>query len=358
MPISIPGAEEIAVKLNIDVTDAEKMRRALLGAGKDAHNSFLHGDSAAKGFKKTLHELSEQVPALGWALRAIVSPLGAAFAGLAAGIGLVSGEIEKLNKKLDETAAKNAEPINSPRPSKWRGIYRVRDAMLGNDPSTSGISNEEAKRQAEAVERWEQSKQNAADMVKAREQGLAEAKAEYKKNPTPQAPWYNNLLRGIMGNNMMTGALIKYDPVMGPAIEEAKSDIAYRDALKAIKDVREAKDRAAKLEGEPPHTISRGLWGMLGLKQAAGMTMTAQAPMQEFLRAHPPIDSVTGGFAYRGIGYKPIEYNPIKPPGSDLFGPIKINQGQEETVLKASAEVLAMLKTQLGGDGIIVTGKE
>jgi DNA repair exonuclease SbcCD ATPase subunit len=124
--MNIPGAEEIAVKLNIDVTDAEKMRRSLTSAGNEAHKSFIHGDNAARGFKKTLHELSEQIPILGWALRFAISPIGATFAAVASGIGLAAKALGGFNEKLMETAKINVEAITGKRiigddTTRWSG---------------------------------------------------------------------------------------------------------------------------------------------------------------------------------------------------------------------------------------------
>jgi len=335
-------AEEISIKLNIDISDAEKMRRALTETGKEAHKSFLHGDSAAKGFKKTLHELSDQIPVLGYGLRALISPIGAAFAVAAAGIGYATEKLNEFNKKMDETAAKNAEPISSPKASKWRGIYRVRDAVANNDPSVSGISNKEAKKQAEAVEEWENKKQKAADLVKAREGAVTTAKEEAKAKAEAS--------REVIQTGAGWVDALKYAVGIGPdgkTVAKKQNDdslAAFRKAREATQALAHAKDAAAKLEGESPHTINRGLWDMLGLKASIGGTARIGAMLSQ-LSARPTIDDATGGYALRaivppgglaadgGIKYKPIagavgfnKHNALKPGELDPNFKADLNQ--------------------------------
>ena len=114
--------EEIRIKLGLDSSELDSgTRRALQNIpnfGKESERSFVHGEKAARGFHKVIHELSDQVPLLGNALRIAISPIGGMFAVAAAGIAGATRYLEEFNNKLDETAAKNAELRSQQRPGK------------------------------------------------------------------------------------------------------------------------------------------------------------------------------------------------------------------------------------------------
>jgi hypothetical protein len=98
--------EEIKIKLGLDSQELDEGTRKALskiaGFGNEAHKSFLHAESGGRAFHKVLHQLTEQSPLLGNAMRLALSPIGGMFAIItAAAVGLHQ-EIEKLNGVMDK----------------------------------------------------------------------------------------------------------------------------------------------------------------------------------------------------------------------------------------------------------------
>lgn len=346
--------EEIRIKLGLDSSELDSgTRRALqniTGFGKEAHSSFLHADSSARNFKKTVKELSEQVPLLGYALRVALSPIGASFAVAAAGIAYATSALEKFNQKLDETGKRNAQSITGP-VDKWASFFRVRNTLgsgsgKGGGESRGGSGESVDPAKVEANEKLITAKGHADDLIKAREQDLAEREKDY--TPDGYTPWWKRGLRRLRG--LKPGQQPSFDPLGLLTDDAAKSDSDYKGILKAKSDLQKAKDQASliggtqaelsKNLGPDARQSSTGLWGMLmgglGLGQTIGITNRAAAELSEW-KNQSRIDPNTGGIAYRplqaidsdtgmltngplGIKYKPIRGAPgyVPPVGNGV----------------------------------------
>lgn len=349
----IPGAEEIAVKLNIDVTDAEKMRRSLTDAGKEGHSSFLHADSAAKGFRKTLHELSDQIPILGYGLRALISPIGAAFALAATGIGYATKALEDFNKKLDETGKLNAQPITTGRPQTgWQKFFRREEekekggvlGQPGNEEAADKIADARKKNQD-----LRNSIQTEIDRLEKEKLNLDER--EEKK--TEAGNQWSIFMAGMTGKPM---------PPQAP-----RRNAEISDELRRLKDQQShVEDQGLLLESANKKFSSPqplGLLQGLGISNIMSAYLQSAAPAvrmadyQNWLKVQPQYDEATGGYAYRGLDYHGIDYKPLR--GAPGWGAAATRQQPEQiSIQQLTREVLVAVKSQLAGDGIIVTGKE
>lgn len=335
--------EEIRIKLGLDTQELDSGTRNALAKiasfGKESHNHFLHADSAAKGFKKTMHELTEQAPVLGYALRAAISPVGAAFALAAAGIGYATKSLEEFNKKLDETAAKNARPISTPT-DKWSSFFKVRETLSGKSSSGSGSSPSPSLDpvKIEASERLGEAKRKADELVKAREQELADAESAYRGHETPSRGFAGDLIR-VLAPDVTTTGEDKAD---------RESDQLYRNKLEAQRKLKEARDKASMIAGihseaskdlsaSSPSSGGLNLWNALGLNFSVGTTSRAALQMKAVLDA-PRIDPNTGGIAYRPLQYNGVDYHPLK--GAPGYVPPTVSQpsgGTSDPLMRIAA---------------------
>jgi hypothetical protein len=103
--------EQVSVELNLDTSVLGKAKREIAEFSRDGHLGFLHAGNGAREFHKTLHGLVEEVPVLGLALKAVLSPIGAA---LTAGTMLFTEtqkHLEEWNKEMDKAGEEAAKPV-------------------------------------------------------------------------------------------------------------------------------------------------------------------------------------------------------------------------------------------------------
>lgn len=77
----------------------------------DTHKSFIHASNGGREFKKLLHELTDQAPIAGIALKAMISPVGAALTAATIAFGFFKKAIDDFGARTDALEKGTNKPI-------------------------------------------------------------------------------------------------------------------------------------------------------------------------------------------------------------------------------------------------------
>lgn len=311
--------EEVRIKLGLDTRELDSgTRRALQnisGFGQEAHKSFLHGDNAAKGFKKTIHELSDQVPLLGNALRLAISPVGGMFALAASGIAAATAALDKFNEKLDATGKFNAQGTGARAET---GIARLIKGEAAAKASADATAAGKPTFSPEQTLRRDQALGHAGDTAKLIEENVKFNKEHPGEEMTPietagALGWKNSL-------RAMFGLTPKGKDLAGVKELVTSPDVHHQEALRS-----RVEDAQLMLQHAQPPGSGIGLKAsdflisnMLGLKNL-GFTARAAVQMKRIMdiRAAAPVPGAeldaAGGIAYHPLPGAPGYVPPIVP---------------------------------------------
>lgn len=107
--------DQILLRLGIDqsqvFTGLNDFKKKVEDATGHAHKSFVHAGTGAKEFHKVLHQITEESPILGTALKAVFSPIGAVLGGATLAFTYLNKQLEEFNKHLDEMTEKAVKPM-------------------------------------------------------------------------------------------------------------------------------------------------------------------------------------------------------------------------------------------------------
>ena len=103
--------EEVQAKLSMDVSTLGRAKRELAEFNAGGHAGFLHHTNGAREFHKSIHNLTEQVPGLGIAFQALMSPIGATMTAATMAFTYAKTKLDEWNEEMDKAAAKNAKAV-------------------------------------------------------------------------------------------------------------------------------------------------------------------------------------------------------------------------------------------------------
>src|ERR1035441_9292747 len=103
--------EEVQAKLSMDVSTLGRAKRELAEFNAGGHAGFLHHTNGAREFHKSIHALTEQVPGLGIAFQALMSPGGATMTAATMAFAYAKEKLEEWNKEMDKVAERNAKSV-------------------------------------------------------------------------------------------------------------------------------------------------------------------------------------------------------------------------------------------------------
>ena len=95
----------------MDTSTLGRAKREIAEFNAGGAAGFLHHSNGAKEFKKSLHELTDQVPVVGLAFKALLSPIGATLTGATMLFDYFKKQLADWNAELDKAEARNAKPI-------------------------------------------------------------------------------------------------------------------------------------------------------------------------------------------------------------------------------------------------------
>lgn len=148
-------AEELAVKLRVDqsgvANDLQQFRNNVAGATDHAAKSFMHVESAGRSFKKLFHEIAQESPLLGMAIRLAFDPVVAVLVGATMAIKAFSEsqreaaeEAKKAAKETAEAWAEAQEAKFSKNPSKVLAERTKEKAKTAATTPATGTDETEA----------------------------------------------------------------------------------------------------------------------------------------------------------------------------------------------------------------------
>ena len=103
--------EEVQAKLSMDVSTLGRAKRELAEFNAGGHAGFLHHTNGAREFHKSIHALTEQVPGLGIAFQALMSPIGATMTAATMAFTYAKEKLAEWNAEMDKAAERNAKPV-------------------------------------------------------------------------------------------------------------------------------------------------------------------------------------------------------------------------------------------------------
>jgi hypothetical protein len=103
--------EEVQAKLSMDVSTLGRAKREIAEFNAGGHAGFLHHTNGAREFHKSIHALTEQVPGLGIAFQALMSPIGATMTAATMAFTYAKTKLDEWNAEMDKTAERNAKAV-------------------------------------------------------------------------------------------------------------------------------------------------------------------------------------------------------------------------------------------------------
>ena len=171
-----------------------KAHEAAGEAAKEHGSKLLHAGSGAKELHKAMHLIAEESPLVGLALKAAMSPIGAALTGAIVLFHEVSASIEELNKELDELAKEAAKPMENMREAavKVRDEIRAANAeyeeWIKNVSKAHDLMKESLTDETEAIHaRAEQNREDLKVKTELKKQQIEQALAAGQISPTTAA---------------------------------------------------------------------------------------------------------------------------------------------------------------------------
>ena len=142
--------EEVQAKLSMDVSTLGRAKRELAEFNAGGHAGFLHHTNGAREFHKSIHNLTEQVPGLGIAFQALMSPIGATMTAATMAFTYAKEKLAEWNAEMDKTAERNAKAVFGADALRAVGVEQAK--MQDEFASFMHRREDAAKRYLESVE--------------------------------------------------------------------------------------------------------------------------------------------------------------------------------------------------------------
>jgi hypothetical protein len=111
------NTEDILIRTGMDQNSVLNGLRTMKGQFQEFAQTgklgFLKAKDGAEAFNQTISKLTQQVPLLGTALQAILSPIGAALTGATAIFAYVNKQLDAFHVRMDELQRLGASPIGA-----------------------------------------------------------------------------------------------------------------------------------------------------------------------------------------------------------------------------------------------------
>ena len=402
--------EEVKIKVTADISqataDVSKMRDHVNAAGASAHSSFIHASSGGKEFKKLMHELMNESPALGMALKAAISPIAAAFLAAGAAASWFSKQIEEVNKKLDEARDRNFATFGDPKAGKNAAASRSKSIseMLrafaesqksglmdrvntGKEMLSELVTSEPSKTEIQrkflqgerlrlnnlrGIATWDKDQAVSAAGNPATQSVIARAKEQLAKLKTEMAPLEKEEAElverarsgGVSDWRMWlaTRFPMQFGSLMGGGIDINNNGSEDIEKLKRLKEYRETIEHTEKSLERATHEDEKNTEALKDKLKTIGDLNTAIKDIDKQLfkmgpsmssMPVPAIDPETGGITYRPLKDSGgISYRPLRGATVGLSAPKPLSQE------KVADEVLKLVLDYLRTGGIPVTGKD